>query len=107
MVYQYDNVLRSLLDRHAPIKQRVVTVRSSAPWYSTEISQNKRIRRKIERKWRSTLLPSERDLYVHQCSVVNNLIDSAKSSYYTTVISDFSGDQRMLSKTANKLLQKQ
>ena len=107
MVYQYDNVLRSLLDRHAPIKQRGVTVRPSAPWYSTEIAQNKRIRRKLERKWRSTLLPSDREIYVHQCSVVNNLTDSAKSSYHTTVISDFLGDQRMLFKTVNKLLPKQ
>ena len=105
--FQYDNVLRSLLDRHAPIKQRVVTVRPSAPWYSSEIAQNQRIRRKLERKWRSTLLPSDRELYVHQCSVVNNLIDSAKSTYYTTVITDFSGDQKMLFKTVNKLLQKQ
>ena len=85
----------------------MVTVRPSAPWYSIEIAQNKRIRRKLERKWRSTLLLSDRKLYVHQCRVVNNLIDSAKSSYYTTGISDFSGDQRMLFKTINKLLQKQ
>ena len=75
LVYQYENLLRSLLDRHAPIKRRVFTVRPSAPWYSTEISQNKHIRTKLERKWRSTLLPSDRELYVHQCSVVNNLID--------------------------------
>ena len=102
-------MLRSLLDRHAPIKQRVVTVHPSAPWYSTEIAQNKRIRRKLERKCRSTQLPSDRKLFmcVHQCSVVNNLIDSVKSSYYTTVISDFSGDQRMLFKTVNTILQKQ
>ena len=48
LVYQYGNVLHSLLDRHAPIKQHVVTVCPSAPWYSTEIAQNKRIRRKLE-----------------------------------------------------------
>ena len=85
----------------------MVTVRPSAPWYSTKIAQNKRIRRKLERKWHSTQLPSDRELYVHQCSVVNNLIDSVKSSYYISVISDFSGDQRMLFKTVNKLLQNQ
>jgi len=107
LVDQYDNVLRSLLDCHAPTKQRIITVRPSAPWYSTEIAQNKRIRRKLERKWRSTRLPSDREKYVHQCSVVNNLIDSAKSAFYTTVISEISGDQRMLFKTVNKLLQKQ
>ena len=89
IMIMYDNVLRSLLDRHAPIKQRVVTVRPSTPWHSTGIAQNKRIRRKLERKWRSILLPSDRELYVRQCSVVNNLIDSAKSSHCTTVISDF------------------
>ena len=72
LVYQYDNELRSLLDRHAPVKQRVVTVGPSAPWYSTKIAQNKRIRRKLEIKWRSTLLPSDRELYVQQCCVVNN-----------------------------------
>jgi len=41
LVDQYDNVLRSLLDRHAPTKQRIITVRPSAPWYSTEIAQKK------------------------------------------------------------------
>ena len=104
MVYQYDNLLRALLDRHAPIKQRVLTVRPSASWYSTEIAQNKRIRRKLERKWCSTQLSSDRKLYVHQCCVVINLIDSAKSSYYTTVISDFSGDHMILLKTVHELL---
>ena len=78
LVYQYHNMLRSLLDRHTAIKQHVVTVRPSAPLYSTEIALNKRMRRKLERKWRSTQLPSDRELYVHQCSVVNNLIESAK-----------------------------
>ena len=107
LVDQYDNMLRSLLDRHAPTKQRITTVRPSAPWYSTEIAQNKRIRRKLERKWRSTRLPSDREKYVHQCSVVKKLIDTAKSTFYTTVISEISGDQRMLFKTVNKLLQKQ
>jgi len=102
-----DILVSSLLDRHAPTKQHIITVRPSAPWYSTEIAQNKRIRRKLERKWHSTRLPSDREKYVHQCSVVNNLIDSAKSAFYTTVISEISGDQRMLFKTVNKLLQKQ
>ena len=34
VVNNYDEVLRSLLDKRAPVKERVVTVRSSAPWYT-------------------------------------------------------------------------
>ena len=33
LVDQYDNVLRYLLDLHAPLKRRTVTLRPSAPWY--------------------------------------------------------------------------
>ena len=44
--------------------------------------------------------------YVHQCYVVNNLIESLKSSYYTDIINEHSSDQKILFKTVGKLLQK-
>lgn len=37
VVNNYDEVLRSLLDKHAPVKERVVTVRPSARWYTAEV----------------------------------------------------------------------
>ena len=43
---------------------------------------------------------------MYQCSVVNNLIDSLKLSYFTSVIEAHSNDQKVLFKTVNKLLQK-
>ena len=43
---------------------------------------------------------------IDQCSVVTNLINSQKSEYYTSVINEHSGDQRVLFKTVNKLLQR-
>ena len=43
---------------------------------------------------------------VNQCYVVNNLIESLKSSYYTDVINEHSSDQKMFFKTVGKLLQK-
>lgn len=52
--YAYDSVLGSLLDKLAPLKERVITIRPSAPWYTKEISDEKRKRRRLERKWRST-----------------------------------------------------
>ena len=45
VVNNYDEVLRSLLDKHAPVKERVVTVRPFAPWYTVEVTAEKRKRR--------------------------------------------------------------
>lgn len=56
LVDQYDNALRSLLGLYAPLKQRTVTLRPRAPWYKPEVGEKKNIRRRLERKWRSTRL---------------------------------------------------
>ena len=107
LVQQYDTLLSSIMDKHAPIKRRVVTIRPAAPWYTNEVSVEKRKRRRLERKWRRTRLQADRQEYTRQCCVVNNLIKSLKSSYYTTIITENSSDQRVLFNTVSKLLQKQ
>ena len=84
LVDQYDNVLRSLLDLYAPLKRRTVTLRPSAPWYKPEVVVQKNIRRRLERKWRSTRLLCDREQYVHQCYVVNNLIESLMNIHQIT-----------------------
>ena len=47
---------------------------------------SKNIRRRLERKWHSTRLQRDREQYGYQCYVVNNLIDSLKSTYYNDII---------------------
>ena len=103
---QYDNVLQSLLGLYAPLKQRTVTLQPHAPWYKPEVGEQKNIRRPLEWKWYSTRLLCDREQYVHQCYVVNNLIELLKSSYYTDIINEHSSDQKILFKTVGKLLQK-
>ena len=50
----FDNTLRSLLDRHAPVKHKIITIRPCVPWMNDEIILAKRQRRKAERKWRAS-----------------------------------------------------
>lgn len=50
----YNTTLAELLDRHAPLKTKIVTVRPQVPWYTEEIREAKRERRRAERRWRST-----------------------------------------------------
>lgn len=76
LVEQHDRTLLSILDKHAPEIQRQITVRPSAPWYTQEVTDEKNKRRRLERKWRKSKMQSdcERERFVHQCYVVNNLI---------------------------------
>ena len=46
----------TLADNHAPQKSRIVTVRADKPWYTAELSQEKRLRRKYERKYKQSKL---------------------------------------------------
>ena len=81
-----------------------MTIRPFAPWYSPIVATEKQKRRRLERKWRKTRLQSDREAYQYQCCVVNELISSLKSTYYTSLINEHSSNQRVLFRTVNKLL---
>ena len=106
LVEQYDRTLLSIIDKHAPQMQRQITVRPSAPWYTQEVADGKNKRRRLERKWRKSKMQSNRERYVHQCYVVNNLICNLKTPYYREIVSENSSYQKVLFNTVNKLLQK-
>ena len=80
---QYQNNLDGLLEIHAPLKRRVVTLRPSTPWYNDEIASAKRDRRKLERHWQKTRLTVHQQLYKNKCKQVRSLITSAKMQFYS------------------------
>ena len=82
------------------LKRHVVVFRPCAPCFSNDIGIQKNIRRKLERKWRSTRLPADRECYVIQ----KNMIASAKHDYNSSKIQENSGNARILFKTVEKLL---
>ena len=100
----YDNTMRSLLDQYAPVKKRIITVRPAAPWYSDNIKQEKAERRKLERRWRSTKLMIDRELYTEQCKRVKQLIHESKMKFYSDVINENSNNQRVLFSCFGKML---
>ena len=53
----YNNVLRQVLDKNAPQKSKVVTIRPGVPCYSEDITACKKLRRKLERCWHKTKCP--------------------------------------------------
>ena len=104
LVGAFNDTLSHLVDSHAPLKTRTITIRSHSPWYTDEIATEKRKRRSLERRWRSSRLSSDYENYVTQCNVVNNMLRAAKVSYYGSIIEGSKHDQRVLFQTVEKLL---
>ena len=95
-VDRYDNVLRDTMDILTPVKSRTIVLRPNAPWYNEDIGNEKRKRSWLERRWRSSLLESDRLSYIEQCSVANTMLYKAKEFYCSSVIQDNAHDTRLL-----------
>ena len=100
----YDTTFSDVLDKHAPLIIKTITVRPCAPWFSDEIKTAKQLRRKRERVWRRTRLSSDKELFVKARNRTVHLIDQARRNYYKTLIDNNSDNQRKLFKAASTLL---
>ena len=100
----YNTILQSVLNDHAPLKEKTFVERELQPWINEEILSSKRLRRKYERRWRRTRLTVDRIVYTDQCHVVQSLIEKTKTKYYQDIIEDCNGDQGKLFNIVNNFL---
>ena len=101
---KYITGLCSILDEHAPLIQRRVTERPNTPWYNEQIRDAKRLRRRLENKWRDTKLMSSHKAYRKQCSVVAKELYNGKLDYYSSKIKETRGDNKALFRITHSLL---
>jgi hypothetical protein len=106
IVEQYNNDMRSILDKHAPMKRKVIIVREKSPWYNCEIKVAKQLCRKHERVARKSKLQVHRQVYASQVRLVSDMILSAKRSYYSTLVSEHASNQGKLFSIFSDLLHK-
>ena len=66
LLVKFNAALRNVLDRHAPLVTRTVTVRPSAPLITEEVKPAKCNLRKAERQWRSSGLTVHRQIFTEQ-----------------------------------------
>jgi hypothetical protein len=101
----YNTQLSNILDKHAPLVTKSITLHPEAPWFNEEIREAKKERRKAELIWRKSGLTVHRQIYLGKKENVNFLIKSAKESYYSQMIAD-SNDQKTLFKVVEKITHK-
>jgi ribosome biogenesis protein Nip4 len=104
LINTYEHEFKHILDTHAPKKSRMITIRPLASWYGNSINVEKKKRRKFERRWRKSRSVSHRELYEEQCKLVNSMIKTVKTNYYSNIIIANKGDQKVLFNTIDNLL---
>jgi hypothetical protein len=100
---QYVITLKSLIDKHAPVKTKIITVRPLTLWYSEEINEAKKLRRKFEKKWRETKLCVHHQMYLEQKANVSKMISDAKTNYFTNKVLECGKDQKALFRVIDTL----
>jgi len=101
---KYETTLRSILDSHAPLKKKIVTLRPVSPWYTEDIHQLKLTKRRLERRWRASRLQVDREIYTKHCQHVNTMMSNSKMTFYSSMIDQHKDDQKVLFSVVNKML---
>lgn len=102
LVQSYNDTLSEIINRHAPFISRTMRVRPAVPWYDDNIKAAKRKRRKGERRWRKTGLPSDFNAFKTIKNQATHLMNQARRSCYTDFVNNNSSDQGKLFRAAKK-----
>ena len=93
----YNSRLLSLLDKHAPVTSKTLSVNPRVPWFSPTINNLKRERRKAERAWRSDMLnPVSWSKFQAARNRYRYSLFAARCSFISDVIIEVKGDQKKL-----------
>ena len=104
MCDQYNSDLSTILDKHAPLRTKIITIRPKAPWYNNYIREQKRICRRLERSWRHSHTETDHQAYINQCTVVKQSIYTSKMNYYSDLINETGVDSKALFRNVDRLL---
>ena len=81
LVEIYTVKIASLLDNHAPVRNKVITLHPTFFGLPLRSRNRTRVkRRRLERRWWKTRLTVDREICMQQCVVVHRLICACKAS---------------------------
>jgi len=103
----FNTTLSRLLEAHAPLITKTITTRPCVPWFSDEIREIKRQRRKAEKLWRRTNKDSDLMHFKSIKNQANYLMKRAKGDFYTNLVNENSHNQKKLYAVAKKSIDSQ
>lgn len=100
----YNSKMRLLVEKHALLQTKQITLRPNTEWYTSELWESKRERRKAERKMRKTGLTIHKQIYRENCISANRLLFKCKKDFYCNKIFEAGGNQKQLHRLTNNLM---
>ena len=101
----FNMTLTDILDKHAPLKTRIMINRPKIPCFNDDIKQLKRKRRRLEKKALKTDLPGDWNNYHKVRNQYSALLKSARVNYYSNQIDQCASDSRKLFRVVNSFSQ--
>jgi hypothetical protein len=98
------NQLAQVLDKHAPRIKKVVNARKPTPWTKSEIVEEKKNKRRLEKKWRRSKLKNDYELFKDQRNKYNSILNSIRRKQISDMISKNKGNSRDMFKALNYAL---
>ena len=104
LVASYNTTLSAILDKHAPVKSKLITSTHSNPWYTTELRTLRCDRRRCEHQWRSHPCTQTLGFLRTATNIYNKALLAAKKLYYSELVTSNSGNPHQLWNTINNIL---
>ncbi|XP_046650648.1 uncharacterized protein LOC124341758 [Daphnia pulicaria] len=104
LVEQYNNGLRAVLDLHAPVRTRTVTLRPVNRWMTSEILDTKTKLRHFERCWRSRQLAIDFEIFQTHLLTYSEMLKAARTLFFSTEVRQCRGDMRALYRLVGDLM---
>ena len=103
-MFIFNETITELLDRHAPLTSKVITIRPDTSWFTEEIRLSKQLRREAEETWRKSKLAVHRELYKRARAATNSLIVETKRKSLNEKVNDSKGNSKQLFNVLNGLM---
>ena len=106
-VTQYNDVLGDLLEKHAPLKTKWLTIRPAAPWVNDDILSARKDRETKDGAAMEAVQVDrvDREIFMNQRDIVKKMLYAARSEFYANRIKDQAGNPKALFRTVGSLLQ--
>ena len=104
LVHAYTTGFEAVVDQHAPVQRKSITLRPNAQLYSDELRHVKHAQATRERMAANNQLTVHRQLFKEQCNAVNKLMISAKKTLFSAKIRDCGQDQKQMFKLTCQLM---
>ena len=102
----YNLTLRTLLDKHLPVRKMTRRVDPLTPWFDADCVRAKRNVRRLERLYHHTSFMSDRIKWVEVIRAMHALFNAKERAFWEKRIESVAGDSKKCWRAMNKLMRK-